>query len=285
MDIQQLKYFLALAKELHFWNTAAKMNITQSALSRQIQSLENELGLQLFYRNKRNVKLTPAGRFLQEKWSDEVNQLEALHLLARQIHLGEQGTIRVAHPDSISSSILPDFVSKVTTAFPKLRLELLQLPYESQEDYLKNYKIDLAFTRDITPSPTISSRKIYTENLCLAVTEKHPFTVLKNISAESLEGQKFLLTTGDYSSSYNALVTEVLRSYNVVPESYIRCEFGSTIMSMIKKGLGISILPQSYQLHEVAGVRFIPLPFMTDLYINWRKDDPNSILNNLLDLV
>ena len=284
MDMQQLKYFLTLAKELHFWNTAAKMNITQSALSRQIQSLESELGVQLFYRNKRNVKLTPAGKFLQEKWTQEISQLESLHQLARQIHLGEYGTIRIAHPDSISSSILPDFVTKVTTAFPKLQLELLQLPYESQEDYLKNYKIDLAFTRDITPSQTISSKKIYTENLCLAIAENHPFKALKDITAKSLEEQKFLLTTGDYSSSYNALVTDVLRSYSVIPEAYIRCEFGSTIMSMIKKGLGISILPQSYQLHEVAGVRFIPLPFMTDLYINWRKDDPNPILNNILNL-
>ncbi|WP_116788647.1 LysR family transcriptional regulator [Flavobacterium psychrotrophum] len=284
MDIQQLKYFLALAKELHFWNTAAKMNITQSALSRQIQSLESELGLQLFYRNKRSVKLTPAGKFLQDKWSEEINQLESMHRLARQIHLGEQGTIRIAHPDSISSSILPDFVSKVTNAFPKLQLELLQLPYESQEDYLKNYRIDLTFTRDITPSSNISSRKIHSENLCLAVPENHTFSALKHISPKNLEGQKFLLTTGDYNSSYNTLVTQVLKSYNVVPESYIRCEFGSTIMSMIKKGLGISILPQSYQLHEVAGIRFIPLPFMTDLYINWRKDDPNPILNNLLEL-
>lgn len=284
MDIQQLKYFLALAKELHFWNTAAKMNITQSALSRQIQSLENELGLQLFYRNKRNVKLTPAGKFLQEKWGQEVNQLESLHQLARQIHLGEHGTIRIAHPDSISSSILPDFVAKVTTAFPKLQLELLQLPYETQEDYLKNYRIDLAFTRDITPSPTISSRKIHTENLCLTLPEAHPFRTLEHISAQSLAGQKFLLTTGDHSSSYNGLVTQVLKHYGVLPESYLRCEFGSTIMSMIKKELGISILPQSYQLHEVAGIRFIPLPFMTDLYINWRKDDPNPILNNLLNL-
>ena len=100
MNIQQLKYFLALAKELHFWNTSAKMNITQSALSRHIQSLESELGVQLFYRDKRNVKLTPAGKFLQEKWGEELSQMESFHQLARQIHLGESGTIRIAHPGS-----------------------------------------------------------------------------------------------------------------------------------------------------------------------------------------
>ncbi|WP_431241905.1 LysR family transcriptional regulator [Flavobacterium sp. P21] len=74
MDLQQIKYFLALAKELHFWNTAGKMNITQSALSRQIQSLENQLGVQLFERNKRNVKLTARGSISQRKMGSRAQQ-------------------------------------------------------------------------------------------------------------------------------------------------------------------------------------------------------------------
>ena len=106
MDLQRIKYFLALAEQLHYWKTAEKVNITQSALTRQIQSLENELGLQLFERNKRNVKLTPAGKFLKEKWEVELSELEYIHQFAKQIHLGERGTITIAHPDSISASIL-----------------------------------------------------------------------------------------------------------------------------------------------------------------------------------
>lgn len=285
MDIQQLKYFLALAKELHFWNTSAKMNITQSALSRQIQSLESELGVQLFYRDKRNVKLTPAGKFLQEKWGEELNQMESFHQLAQQIHLGESGTIRIAHPDSISSSVLPDFVKKVSAAFPNLNLELVQLTNEAQEDYLKNFKIDLAFSRDINTSSAINEKKLGYENLSFVVPENHHFKTLSDISEETLKEQKFLLTTGDYSSSYNLLVQEVIDSYNIKLDSYIRCEFGSTIISLIRNGLGISILPHSYHLHQNAGIRFIPLPFVTDLYIQWRKDDPNPILKNILELV
>lgn len=285
MDVQQLKYFLALAKELHFWNTSAKMNITQSALSRQIQSLESELGIQLFYRDKRNVKLTPAGKFLQEKWGEELNQMEAFHQLAKQIHLGESGTIRVAHPDSISSSILPDFVRKVSGTFPQLNLELVQLTNEMQEEYLKNYKIDLAFSRDVSTSSAIKEKKLGYENLSFVVPENHHFKSLSDITEETLKDQKFLLTTGNYSSSYNLLVQEVIQSYHINLDSYIRCEFGSTIISLIKNGLGISILPHSYHLHQNIGIRFIPLPFVTDLYIQWRKDDPNPILKNILELI
>jgi len=284
MDIQQIKYFLVLAKELHFWNTSAKMNITQSALSRQIQSLENELGIQLFYRDKRNVKLTPAGKFLQEKWSEELTQIDSFHQLARQIHLGDSGTIRIAHPDSISSSVLPDFVKKIFAAFPNLNLELVQLTNEAQEDYLKNYRIDLAFSRDINTSSAIDEKKLGYENLCFVVPENHQFKTLSDISEDTLKDQKFLLTTGDYNS-YNVLVQKVIDTYHIKLDSYIRCEFGSTIISLIKNGLGISILPHSYHLHQNTGIRFIPIPFVTDLYIQWRKDDPNPILKNILELV
>lgn len=284
MDIQQIKYFLVLAKELHFWNTSAKMNITQSALSRQIQSLENELGIQLFYRYKRNVKLTPAGKFLQEKWSEELTQIDSFHQLARQIHLGESGTIRIAHPDSISSSVLPDFVKKISAAFPNLNLELVQLTNEAQEDYLKNYRIDMAFSRDINTSSAIDEKKLGYENLCFVVPENHQFKTLSDISEDTLKDQKFLLTTGDYNS-YNVLVQEVIDTYHIKLDSYIRCEFGSTIISLIKNGLGISILPHSYHLHQNTGIRFIPIPFVTDLYIQWRKEDPNPILKNILELV
>lgn len=285
MDLHQFKYFLALSKELHFWNTASKMHITQSALSRQIQSLENELGLQLFYRDKRNVKLTPAGKFLQEKWEIELNHLNSLHQLAKQIHLGESGAIRLAYPDSISSSVLPEFIKKIVHLYPKLKVELLQLTTENEEEYLKNYKVDIVFTRDLTSSPTINHKKLNHENLSFVVPDHHVFRSLEDITEQSLKKEKLILTTQDHNSSYNDIVKEIITSYNMQPDSSIQCEFGSTVISLIKNGLGISILPYSYSLHQYVGIRFIPLPFVTALYINWRNDDPNPILKNILNLI
>lgn len=284
MDLQQLKHFIALAKELHFWNTSAKMNITQSALSRQIQSLENELGVQLFYRDKRNVKLTPAGKFLQDKWEEEINRIDSFQQMAKQIHLGESGKIRIAHPDSISSFALPAFIRKVSDAFPNLTLELIQLTNETQEHYLKNYKLDLAFSRDKNSSSLIEEKYLASENLCFAVSESHHFKTMEDISENTLKNEKFILTTGDDSSSYDLLVQEVVTAYHINLSSYIRCEFGSTVISLIKNGLGISIMPQSYQFHQNTGIRFIPLPYSSELYIQWRRDDPNPILKNIIAL-
>ncbi|MBW1653850.1 LysR family transcriptional regulator [Flavobacterium quisquiliarum] len=285
MDLQQIKYFLALSRELHFWNTAGKMNITQSALSRQIQSLENQLGVQLFERNKRNVKLTAAGQFLKEKWEVEMSKLEYIHQSARQIQLGESGTITIAHPDSISASLMPDILSRISDAFPKLKIKLVQVLYENQQEYLRNYKIDLAITRDINTAKDIHSEKIHTDHLAIVVPENHPYRTPKDLTKETLASQKFILPTNDEGSSYSDLIQRLFNSFENAPEVYLHSEFGSAIIALVRKGLGIAILPDSYVYHEISGIRFIKLPLETDLYINWRIEDHNLVLANVLKLI
>jgi len=285
MNLEQIRYFLALAEELHFWNTAGKMNITQSALTRQIQALESELGIRLFDRNKRNVKLTPAGHFLKEKWEAEVNKLEFIHEHARQIQLGESGTIIIAHPDSISASFMPALLSKISAAIPKLKVELVQVRYEDQLGLLRNYKIDLAMTRDVNTAGDIRSQKIYTDHLAIVVPERHPFRKAKDIHTKSLREQKFILPTRDEGSSYSEIIQEMFRSFDVVPEASFHSEFGSPIIALVRKGLGIAVLPDSYLYHEIPGIRFIKLPFKTDLYLNWRADEQHPVLANVLKII
>lgn len=285
MNIQQIKYFLALAGKLHYWNTAAEMNITQSALTRQIQSLESELGVLLFERNKRNVKLTPTGKFLKDKWEVQLSEIEYIHQFAKLIHLGESGTIKIAHPDSISASIMPDILANISTQYPKLQVELVQILYENQHEFLRNYKIDLAITRDINTIPGIKSKKIYTDHLALVIPENHPYQTFEDLTKETLEKQKFILPTIDEGSSYGYIIQKLFNSFDFVPEVYLYSEFGSTIIALVRKGLGIAVLPDSYSYHESPGLRFIKLPFQTDLYLNWRADDHNPILSNVLKLI
>lgn len=285
MDLQQIRYFLALARELHYWKTAEKMNITQSALTRRIQSLENELGLLLFDRNKRNVKLTPAGHFLRDKWEVELNEIEYIHQFAKQIHLGENGTIKIAHPDSISASIMPDILANIAKEYPKIQIELVQVTYENQQEFLTNYKIDLAITRDINHKSGIKSKKIYSDYLALVVPENHPFATFEDLTKAQLATQKFILPTIDEGSSYGHIIQQLFSSFDFTPDVYLYSEFGSTIIALVRKGLGIAVLPDSYSYHESPSLRFIKLPFQSDLYLNWRADDHNPVLSNVLKLI
>ncbi|MBW3544811.1 MAG: LysR family transcriptional regulator, partial [Bacteroidetes bacterium] len=116
MELQQIKYFLALAQELHFWHTAEKMFITQSALSRQIKALEDELGVKLFERSKRNVKLTEAGAFLRDQWLPMLDEINRIHRQARKIHEGAFGSIIIGYPGSVAYGFLPELIASIAQA-------------------------------------------------------------------------------------------------------------------------------------------------------------------------
>ncbi len=285
MDLQQIKNFLKLAEELHFWKTAEKMNITQSALSRQIQSLEEELGVVLFERNKRNVKLTPAGEFLRDKWAVMLDELKFIHLFAKKISEGETGTIKIAHPDSISSSLLPNLLGKISARFPDLQIELVQLLYENEQEFIKEYKIDLAFTRDINRLANISSMKVNSDQLAMLVPTDHHYNNYADITRENLNKEKFILPIVDHSSSYRSIVQDFFDTIGCTPNIVYYSDFGSTILGLVAKGLGLSILPLSYIHHATPGIRFIELPFNTDLYVNWRSDDNGPVLKNVLEVI
>lgn len=285
MDLQQIKNFLKLSEELHYWNTAGKMNITQSALSRQIQAMESELSLKLFERSKRNVKLTAAGEFLRDKYAGLVDEFKFVHQFAKKIDLGELGTIRIAHPDSISFSILPKIIEAIAVKFPNLQVELTQLLYENEQQFLKEYKIDLAFTRDINRLSNVSSKKIQTDSLSLVLPVDHPIRQYSDIEKSRLQKEKFILPMDDCQSSYNEIINQVFNFLGFVPQNYYRSDFGSTIMGLITNNLGIAILPSSFLRHASPGIHFIELPIKSDLYISWRSDDNNPVLKNVISII
>lgn len=285
MDLQQIRNFLKLAEELHFWKTAEKMNITQSALSRQIQSLEEELGVVLFERNKRNVKLTSVGGFLRDKWAVILDELKFIHLFAKKISEGETGTIKIAHPDSISSSLLPNLLGEISARFPELQIELVQLLYENEQEFIKEYKIDLAFTRDINRLTNISSMKVNSDRLAMLVPTDHHYYTYADITRKNLGNEKFILPVVDHSSSYRGIVQDFFDALDCAPNILYYSDFGSTILGLVAKGLGLSILPLSYAHHATPGIRFIELPFSTNLYVNWRTDDQSPVLKNVLQVI
>jgi len=285
MDLQQIRNFLKLAEELHFWKSASMVNLTQSALSRQIMSLEKELGCSLFERNKRNVKLTPAGLFLKEKWSVLLDDLNYVHVFAKNIGAGENGIVRIVHPDSVSYSVIPTVLFHISQDYPDLSIELIQLLHENAQESLRDYKIDIAFTRQVNILSGISSYKIKSEPVAFFVQTTHPYMNFSDITADNLVKQKFIMPVEDRKSSYFFLVQQIFMSYGVVPRSHYQSDFGSSILGLVSKGLGIALLPLGFAKHNIEGVRYFETPFMTDLYINWRTNENSPAVLNVLKAI
>jgi len=282
MELQQIKYFLALAQELHFWNTAEKIFITQSALSRQIKALEEELGLRLFERTKRSVKLTAAGSFLREKWTPLLDDIDRIHRQAKKLHDGESGSIKIGYAGSIAYGFLPDLIASISKHLPDLKMDLTEPIDTSFETQLLNYQMDLALRREPAGNPALQSISLYSEHIALVVPENHHLTEDNFKSILDVKDEKFILSGLHNQTYYVAVLRQMFSDYGMEPNVHIESDFGGMISSLVSKGLGISVLPYSYSINPSFGVRFIKLPPTVSLYVIWRRDDSSPVLRNIL---
>lgn len=281
MTIQQIKYFLVLAKELHFWNTAEKVFISQSSLSRQIQALEDELQIQLFERDKRNVKLTNAGKFLQEHWREKIKEFDQIIRQAKKIDEGKAGTISITYPGSIAYEFLPKFLEVLSNNLPDLKIELTEPTDENHEKLLLNFQTDIAFSRDKIKNANIDSQKLYSEPICLVVPKNHRLNK-KNLTG--LENEKFIISGLHQTTFFASLLRSWFSKNGIEPKTIIESDFGGMIINLVSKGLGISILPLSFKSAQVENVEFIELEETIDLYINWRKKEQNNTIKKVIEL-
>ena len=281
MTIQQIKYFLVLSKELHFWNTAEKVYISQSSLTRQIQALEDELQIKLFIRDKRNVKLTNAGKFLQEQWTDKIKEFDQINRQAKKIDEGKAGNIAITYPGSIAYDFLPSFLEILSHNLPNLKIELTEPTDENHEKLLLDYQTDIAFSRDKIKNANIDTQKLYSEPICLVVPKNHRLNK-KNIT--ELENEKFIISGLHQTTFFASLLRSWFSKNGIEPKTIIESDYGGMIINLVSKGLGISILPLSFKSAQTENVEFIELKEKIDLYINWRKKELNGTVMKVMEL-
>jgi DNA-binding transcriptional LysR family regulator len=285
MNVQQIKYFLALADELHFWKTSEKVFITQSALSRHIKSLEDELGFQLFERDKRNVKLTAAGEFLKHEFPKILAHFESAARQAGQIAVGEVGKIRVGHPASITFSILPKILGGLADEHPNILVQMFEVDVIDVDTSLLTHRIDVAFSRDAPRSKEISAKLLMTENFALVVSADHPVNKMKKLDLSKLKDEWFVLPSMAGNIEHAAQLRAIFSDAGFYPRVRFESGFGSTLLGLVAKGLGISIMPFSYSHYMTDEVRFIKIPATSKLYATWRRDDKAPVLVNFLKVL
>lgn len=282
MRLQQIRYFLVLAEELHFWKTAEKLFTSQSTLSRQIQSLEDELGFKLFERDKRNVKLTAAGLFLKNNWTQMIDDFDRSISQAQKIDEGSSGRVAIAYPGSIAFRFLPELMKILHEKMPDLKIELTEPTDENHIKLLLDYSIDLSYSRDSIMHPNIASEKLQSEPICLVVPENHWVTEENFTDIRDVQHENFIVSRMHQTTHYASLLRSLFAQYEIEPQTIMESDFGGMILALVSKGLGISILPHSFRSTPSKNVRFIDLEEQVDLYVNWRKNDPNRVIERIL---
>lgn len=285
VELKRLKYFIALSEELHFGRAAERLYIAQPPLSIQIRKLEEELGICLFERTSRSVRLTEAGRTFQAGVQRAMEEIErALHA-AKQVERGLSGHLLIGFISSGGVTFLPKLLRHLKQVLPHLQPELRQYSSDGALDALASQRMDLALVRTSTTSSGLLSRTIHRDPAILALPIDHPLAHSKKLTLRELAEEMFVLYPPNEGHAAYNLVQRACIKAGFVPRAseFVDDVFG--ILGLVAAGLGIAIMPQSVSLLNVSGVVFHHLPDLTEnfeLSVVWREDDTRPLVQRVI---
>ena len=275
MELRHLRYFLAVAEELHFGRAAARLHISQPPLSQQIRSLEKELQAPLFHRTKRHVELTNAGRVFLGDARALVAQAEQAAGKAQRASRGEIGQLLVAcdlWADFLNgASIIRSFARR----HPEVEVELRDLTAMEQIAALEGGRIHVGILRPPVQSKALISERLLSETLVVAFPRGHRFKSYGRVVWSALVDEPYVLFSRRRAPAFDALVARACHDAGVSLRVKYEVEHPQTILAIVEAGLGISLVPASLQLARRAGIAYRPLsPPGPELetVIAWRRD-------------
>ena len=290
MELRHLKYFVAVAEELHFGRAAKRLRITQQPLSRQIKDLEEELGVELFYRTKRTVRLTEVGTIFLAETRKTLQQVEYAVHIVRQAQEGKIGTLIVGFTGSALNIVLPAAVRQFKQLFPQVELILKRMQTLEQVEALNSKQIDLGLLHPPINDETLNLETIYRENLVVALPDNHSLAkdTFEPISLQQLASESFILFPRHFGSVlYDRIINMCQQagfSPNVVQEAIPQ----QTILGLVAAEIGISLIHSSVRTLGRDGVVFRdliePTPTL-ETAVAWSLNASNLVLPSFLEIV
>lgn len=244
MEFRQLKYFIEVAEREHMSEAADHLLVAQSAISRQITNLEQELGVQLFERKGRNVKLLPIGKVFLTHAKEAIKAIDYAKEQMDEYIDPERGTIKIGFPTSLASSLLPQLLSEFKVAYPDIHFQLRQGTYQFLIEAIKQRELNIAFIGPvITDDPLINGHTLFHEKMYLLIPNQHRLAKRKSIYLTELKEEDFVLFPKGYI--FEKLVVDACYSVGFEPHATTQGEDLDAIKGMVAAGIGITILPES----------------------------------------
>ena len=288
MELRHLRYFVAVAEELHFGRAAARLFIAQPPLSQQIQQLERELGVMLFQRTSRRVQLTPAGESFLTGVRQTLDALDAAVHSTRRAARGETGWLGIGFAASATYDLLPAVLHDFRERYPDVALSLMELNAVEQSAALRDRSIHVGFARPHADEADVVVEAVLREPFLVALPDAHPLAGRSELSLAMLAEEPFVSFPEKPLPSYAQIVRAVCEGVGFAPRVVQEVREMQTAISLVAAGLGIALLPASvHHLHR-DGVVYRPLPDSaprTELAVVTRKEDAPPALHNFLGIV
>jgi DNA-binding transcriptional LysR family regulator len=260
VELRQLRYFVAVAEELHFRRAAARLHMSQPPLSQQIASLEEELGCVLLARSRRRVELTAAGAAFLRDARAMLGELDAAVATVRRIETGQAGLLRVNFVGSALLSILPGIVQRFRAARPSVEIELRERSTVEQLRALSAGVVDVGLVRPpIEAEDQLRTEVVMRERTVAAIPSDHPLAKLKRVPLRRLAAEPLVLFPRGQAPGFHDLLTGRLAATGTSPQVVQYAPEMLTIIGLVAAGIGVSPVPASVARLALDGVTYRPL--------------------------
>mgnify|MGYP001191490645 CR=1 FL=1 len=257
-DLRRLRYFLAVAEELHFGRAAARVGIAQPSLSQQIRRLEEEVGVPLFNRTRRSVELTVAGRAMEPEARRALAAVEEAMEVARRAARGEAGHLTVGFVETAATALVPGAVQRFSEEIPGVALTLRELSVSAQLEGVHAGTLDVGIVRPPIDPAGLEIVEVQEEPFVVAAASTSPLAGRRRISPRELAGLPLVLLAREVVPGLHDQVIGLLQQHGgaVIAQEATSIQ---AVLGLVAAGLGASLLPASVSTLERQGVAFLPL--------------------------
>ncbi len=290
VELRQLRYFVAVAEEMHFGHAARRLHMTQPPLSQAIQALEAQLGTPLFSRTRRSVALTAAGQTLLPEVQRLLQQVEGLASLAQSAAAGESGRLSIAFVPMADYSVLPTALREFRMALPSVHLDLQEATTDIQIELLASGRIDIGFLLPPLPDKLkadVDYLPLTSEPLLLALPEGTANTKTR-LSLKRCADLPLIIFPRRMSPAFHDQILACLRDAGLSPRIGQEAIQMQTIVSLVSAGMGFALVPQSVSNMKRPGVEYRTMqetsPWV-EIGLAWRRDNASPVLSAFLELM
>ncbi|HFO1397482.1 LysR substrate-binding domain-containing protein [Pseudomonas aeruginosa] len=291
MELRHLRYFIAVAEELHFGRAAERLGISQPPLSQQIQALEEEIGARLFERTNRCVELTDAGRLFLDESRQVLAQVDKAVLLARRAHLGELGELKIGFTSSAPfTSTIPSSIHAFRKAYPDVHLDLQEMSSRQVLKALLEESLQVGVIRPLALPDAVHWVELFREPLVAVLRADHPLAAGSEdgLAIAALAEEPFVFFPRSYGTGLYDQVIALTRQAGFSPRIAQEASEAMTIIGLVSAGLGVSILPASFRRTRVDGVVYRTLSdpeATTAVWLVRRQNEGSPLALSFIDLV
>jgi DNA-binding transcriptional LysR family regulator len=287
MELRHLRYFVAVAEELHFSRAAARLGIAQPPLSQQIRQLEDEIGTRLFKRSSRKIELTEAGATLLEEARQILRHVDKAVRATNSTGHGKSGRLAIGFIGSALAEVLPTILRAFRQRHPRVELELEHLMTPLQIEAIVSGRFHVGFGRPPIRDESLDVVTVAKEQLMAALPFDHPLASRSRISLKALADEPFIMVSRLQATRLYDQLIALCRHCGFSPRIVQEAMPYQTITSLVAAGLGVSLVPSSVKAFARKGVSFVQLreqPPDLEIVMFWQKSVPPPVLRSFLEV-